>query len=154
MYLFGSKREREIFPRRKTEKLRDVVYYNNNFVIIIAPINQCIQIVSLSLCVVCMTHPMRTHNSSIPLPHKNITTIHQTVRDAHIAQSLFRMFEFLEQFEIAGGYYYFTTGEGLHYSLLLFEECMILVRRRGLIGDCYYLLSVWIFFFLFHRELS
>ena len=59
---------------------------------------------------------MRTQNSAIPLPHKNITAVHKAVRNAHIAQPFLRVLQFLQQFEIAGGYYYFAAGESLHLS--------------------------------------
>jgi thiosulfate reductase cytochrome b subunit len=61
---------------------------------------------------------MRTQNTTIPLAHKNITTVHKSVRNTHIAQPFLGMFQFFQQFEIAGGYYYLAGGESLHLLII------------------------------------
>jgi hypothetical protein len=60
------------------------------------------------------THPMRPQDPAVPLPHENIAAVHESVADAHVAQSLFGVLQFLQQFEIAGRDDRFAGGESLH----------------------------------------
>lgn len=46
------------------------------------------------------TYPGRTENAAVPITQKRVATIDETERDRHIPVSLFRFFQFLEEFEI------------------------------------------------------
>ena len=80
---------------------------------------------------------MRAQNPPVPLPHKNIGAVDETVGYAHVAQTLFGVLELLEELEVSGRYNRFTCGETLHiFSWLSGLRGQRRERRERAALDC------------------